>query len=260
VEGAVAILADIQERIHQELLEIQGRERLEEEVQQTSNELGQTRAELRALAARLMTAEEQERRRLARELHDDLGQRLALLTMRANNALERLQKNPQESEALFQGVLEELSVANREVRELSHGLHPSIIEHLGLPAALRNLVASCRDGGFEVGCWVPDQIPPITLDTATALYRIAQEAIRNAQQHANGAPIHVTLTAQDNSLRLAVLDSGPGFDLGHARVGGGLGLLSMQERARLVNGTLLIKARPGDGTEVSVSVPVEFPS
>jgi two-component system, chemotaxis family, CheB/CheR fusion protein len=256
LEGAVAIVADIRERIRQELKQTQERERLEDEVLQTTSELGQTRAELRALAGHLMTAQEQERRRLARELHDDLGQRLAMLSMRTDSALAQVHKNPEEIEKLLQAIRADLLVVNEGLREMSHKLHPSMIEQLGLVAALRSLSVSYRENGSEISCWLPDQVPDVNLDTATALYRIAQEAIRNAQQHARGTPIHITLTAQDNSLRLAVLDAGPGFDLAHARLGGGLGLLSMQERARLVHGTFLIKSHPGDGTEVLVIVPV----
>ena len=216
--------------------------------------LGQTRGELRALAAHLMTAQEEERKRLARELHDDFGQRLALLSLNADRALHQIHTNPQESKSLLQSIFENLSATNDRLREISHRLHPSVIEDLGLVAAIRSLCDSYRDNGAELSCWVCDQINPVPLDTATALYRIAQEAIRNAQKHAPGAPIHVKLTTHDGSLRLTVRDAGPGFDLAHATHNGGLGLISMQERARLVNGTLLVRSRPGQGTEVSVSI------
>jgi two-component system CheB/CheR fusion protein len=260
LEGAVAIVADIRERMRQERLQMEEHERLEGEMQQTSNELGQTRSELRALAAHLMTAQEMERRRLARELHDDLGQRLALLSIRAQSALDQIHKNPQESEGLLRTIGEELLIVNQGLREVSHRLHPSMIEQLGLLTALRSLCTSYSENGSEVSCLLPDQIPEMTLDTATALYRISQEAIRNAQKHAKGAPIVITVTTRENSLRLAVRDSGPGFDVNRARLGGGLGLLSMQERARLVNGTLLVKSQPGHGTDVTVSVPVGPPA
>ena len=256
IEGAVAILSDISDRIHHEQMEEAQRDRLEGEVYRTSNELGQTRADLRALSGYLMTAQEQERRRLARELHDDFGQRMSLLSMNVDRALQQLHTDPKESEDLLRRIHDELSVANDGLREVSHRLHPAVIEDLGLIAALKSLITSSRENGSEVMSWLPDQIPELSLDTATALYRIAQEALRNAQTHGKGAPVHLTLTTQDGHLNLKIHDNGPGFSLANARINGGLGLLSMQERARLVNGTLLIKSQPGEGTVVSVSVPV----
>jgi len=248
VEGAVAIMADIRERLRQERQQEVERERLEEEVHKTTDELGQTRSELRALAGHLMTAQEEERRRLALELHDDLSQRVALMSLRADDAIARIHKDPEESAVLLEGIHAELLAVSRGLRELSHRLHPSIIEQLGLIASLRSACMSYRESGIDVTCLLPDQIPEVSLEIATALYRIAQEAIRNAQKHAKGAPIHVSMTTQENSLRLSVRDSGPGFEMNSACLAGGLGLLSMQERARSISGTLLIKPRLGEGT------------
>ena len=106
-----------------------------------------------------------------------------------------------------------------------------------------------------MSCRLPEHIPEVTLDAATALYRIAQEALRNVQKHASGAAIHISLTAQESCLQLSIRGIGPGFNLAQARLGGGSGLLSMQERARPVNGTLLVRSRPGHGTEAPVTVP-----
>ena len=249
--------ADSGERMRAEqllALEVE-RGRLEEEVHNRTNELAQTRDALRALTGHLMTAQEQERRRLARELHDDFGQRMALLSLNADRALKQIHTNPRESEDLLRSIGEDLSIVNQGLREVSHRLHPSVIEDLGLIAAIQSLAQSYRENGNEVTCWVPEQIPQIPLDTATALYRITQEALRNAQKHAAGAPVHVSLTTQDGSMRLTIRDAGRGFDVAQAANGGGLGLLSMKERARLANAKLLVKSRPEEGTEISVSVP-----
>lgn len=256
VDGAVAILADISERMRQEQMDEVERERLEDEVHKAANELGQSRADLRALSGYLMNAQEQERKRLARELHDDFGQRMALLNMQVDRALQHTEEAPPETRDLLRTISGEVSALNDGLRAVSHKLHPAVIEDLGLIAALRNLAESHGENGNEVSAWLPDQIPEIPLDKATALYRIAQEALRNARKHAKGAEIHVTLTSQDSSLQLKVRDSGPGFNLANARLAGGLGLLSMQERARLVNGSLQINSQPGQGTVVSVSVPL----
>lgn len=256
VEGAVAIVVDITERIRRETLQEAEHDRLEEEISQAANELGETREQLRALSARLMTAHEQERSRLSRELHDDFGQRLAILSIRADRALQRMQEDPQETKDLLQSISEEAALLNNGLREMSHKLHPSVIEDLGLIAALQSLAAGFGEDGVDVSLWLAKTIPEVTLDTATALYRIAQEALRNAQKHAGGAEIQITLTIQDSDLELTIRDTGPGFDLASARLAGGLGLLSMQERARLVNGTLHVNSRPGQGTVIAVHVPL----
>jgi two-component system, chemotaxis family, CheB/CheR fusion protein len=256
-EGAVTIIADITEHLRQERLREIERDRLEEEVQKTTDQLGQTRAELRALSAYLINAHEHERRRLAVELHDDFGQRMAALSMRINRAIEQLEKNPKETEEILQSISEEVALLNLGLREVSHRLHPSVLEHLGLLPALRSLIAGFLDDGIDVSFKLPDEIPALSTDVATALYRIAQEALRNALKHAPGAPVHTTLLTQDSYVQLTIRDDGPGFDLNQVRLGGGLGILNMNERARLVNGTLLLSSRPGDGTVVTVRVPVD---
>ena len=256
VEGAVAMVADITERVRQETLQQDERERLEDEFNKTASALGETRERMRSLAAYLITAQELERRRVAQELHDDFGQKMALLNMQADRALQRMEESPEEAKEILRNISGEVSSLNQGLREVSHRLHPAVIGDLGLIAALRNLAETYGKEGTAVTSWLPEEIPEISLDAATALYRIAQEAIRNAQKHAKGAEIHVTLTVQDGSLHLKVRDSGPGFNLANARLGGGLGLLSMQERARLINGSLNIVSRPGQGTVVSVSVPL----
>ena len=257
VEGAVTIVADITERLRQEGLRKEEQDRLEDEVQKATDQLGQTRTELRALSAYLINAQEQERKRLARELHDDFGQRLAVLGMSANRAFEQLHENPTETQEILQSIIKEVSTLNLGLREVSHRLHPSVLEDLGLIAALRSLIAGFRDDGIDVSFRLPDEIPALTADAATALYRIAQEALRNAVRHAPGAPVHVNLETQDKSMQLTIRDGGQGFDLTKVRLGGGLGILNMNERARLVNGTLLLHSRPGDGTVITVRVPAE---
>ena len=257
VEGAVMIVADIAEKRRLERLQEEEHDRLEEEMHKASDELGQTRAELKALSAYLINTQEQERSRLARELHDDLGQRMALLNVQVDRAIEQFRKDPKEAEKLLQTMSGELSKLNHVIREVSHRLHPSILEDLGLLAAVRNLVQSFRSDGNEVSLKLPDEIPALSTDTATAIFRIAQEALRNTTKHAPGAPIQLAVAVEGNAVELTIRDDGPGFDLSKVRLGGGLGILSMNERARLVNGTLLIKSRPGDGTVVTVRVPVQ---
>ncbi len=258
-EGAVVIFADVTQRLLQEQAQEDERERLEGEVHKASGELGQSRAELRALSAYLINTQEQERKRLARELHDDFGQRMALLSLHTDRALEHLQKSPKEAEELLQRIRAEISTLNQEIRQVSHSLHPSVLEDLGLLAALRSLIDGYRDDGTEVSIKLPDEIPSLTVDATTALYRVAQEALRNILKHAPGAPIQLALAVEDSAVQLTVRDGGPGFDIAKIRLGGGLGILSMNERARLVNGTLRIESSSDNGTTVTVRVPVETP-
>lgn len=257
MEGAVTVFSDITERLRQEGRWEAETDRLESEVQRAADQLGQTRAELRALSAYLINAQEHERRRLARELHDDFGQRMAVLGMRINRAIEQLVKDPKEVEEILQNIGGEVAMLSLGLREVSHRLHPSVLEDLGLLAALRSLISGFRHDGIDISFRLPDEIPALTADAATALYRITQEALRNALKHAAGAPVHVTLGIEDNSVQLTIRDDGPGFDLTKVRLHGGLGILNMNERARLVSGTLLLNSRPGEGTVVTVRVPVE---
>jgi two-component system CheB/CheR fusion protein len=259
VEGAVMIVEEITGRLREEKLQEDERERLEGEIHQASDQLGQTRAELSALSAYLINALEQERKRLARELHDDFGQRVSVLQMRANRAIEQLEKDPAEAEAILHSISAEVTLLNLGLREVSHRLHPAVLEDLGLIAALRSLIAGFQDDGMDVSFNLPGEMAEVTPEAATALYRIAQEAIRNALKHAPGAPVHVSLEKLNGSIQLAIRDGGQGFDLGKVRLSGGLGILNMNERARLVNGSLDLKSHPGDGTVVTVRVPVEAP-
>jgi signal transduction histidine kinase len=146
---------------------------------------------------------------------------------------------------------------NLGLREVSHRLHPSMLEDLGLLAALRSLLASFRSEGIDATFRLPEEIPALNVDASTALYRIAQEALRNSLKHSPGAPVHVTLDRVDRFVELTVRDDGPGFDLSVVRLEGGLGILSMNERARLVNGSLVVESGPGNGTAVTARVPID---
>lgn len=253
--GAVEIIRDITERVRHERLQEEERVRLEEQMHQASYDLGQTRDELRALSGHLITAQEDERRRLARELHDDFGQRMAILGMQADRASGKIHLSPQEAADLLQGIREQAADLNQALREMSHRLHPPLLEDLGLIPGLRSLIDSFRAEGAEISFGAPAEIPQPSLNVTMALYRIAQEALRNATKYAQGAPIHLHLGIQNGALLLSIRDNGPGFDLVQARLAGGLGLLSMHERARLVNGSMTFNSKPGEGTVVTVRVP-----
>jgi PAS domain S-box-containing protein len=220
--------------------------------------LHRTQAELRALAARLIGNEEEEHRSLARDLHDDFSQRLTALGFDLA-ALDAA--CPANISAKFRKRLHtaETSVAvlSDDLRQLAHQLHPSAIGLLGLPLALREL---CRDASkrwsFSVRlrtCRLSKSLPQ---DAALCLYRVAQEALRNAAKHAKGDKVAVTLSRVDHGVQLSVSDNGIGFDAATAASTGGLGLISIRERVRLAGGSLTIKSRLGYGTQLSVVVPM----
>ena len=174
-----------------------------------------------------MTVQEEERRRVARELHDDIGQRAAVLSF----AIERLRDQPSVRDvATLQDELGKLITNVSDLaeclRDVAHRLHPSVLEDLGLPTALKSLVDEQREHGQEVTVAIRDLPTDVPLPTALALYRITQEALRNAAKHASGAPVRVKLELIGTDLRLMIEDAGRGFDLRAAQHNGGLGLMS----------------------------------
>jgi PAS domain S-box-containing protein len=228
------------------------------EQKQVEGALRESQNELRALAGRLFQAQETERRRIARELHDDLQQSLALLAVE----LDLLGQAPPEPAARLGGRMSELSARVKQlssaVHDLSHNLHPSRLEQLGLVAGVRGL---CKEHvqahGLEVEFAPPKQIPPsLPDDTTLCLYRIAQEALRNVIKHSGARHARVELSGSEGEVSLQVADDGAGFDPAAIDGKGGLGLVSMRERLRLVGGAIIIDSRPSAGTRIDVRVPL----
>jgi two-component system, chemotaxis family, CheB/CheR fusion protein len=231
------------------------RERLAGEVASTARELGRTQDELRALAARLFTSQEEERRRVARELHDDISQKLALLEIDAQQVEPQITSDPVRARKELERVRIAVGDLSEEVRRISHALHPSVIEDLGITPAIRSLVEDFRDREDMIVTFQADNVPDgIPLEIATGLYRITQEALRNTAKHAGRTHVKVTLVGEPGHIRLQTIDAGKGFDPRANR--SGLGLISMQERARILRGKLTIESKLGEGTKVTVDVPL----
>lgn len=216
------------------------------------------RAEKRALevGGRLITAQEEERRRIARDLHDDMNQRLALLSVE----LDLAGREPAGSQAERVRRLEEMGGQVRdlslEVHKLSYQLHPAKLDQLGLATAARTLCGELSvQSGLRIGFTHEDIPRGLPAEVALCLYRVLQEALGNAIRHSGAADASVRLWRSGGHVHLTVSDTGRGFDLGAARYEGGLGLLSMQERARLVDGELAIRSTRGGGTRVELKVP-----
>jgi signal transduction histidine kinase len=209
---------------------------------------------LRALTAHLFTIHEEERAHIAREVHDDLSQRLAVVDFELNN----LRQRSAELDRALDPIISQITALSQELRTLSHALHPSGLEHVGLDVCLRNLC-----GDFEqrynlpvlyVSSVADRHIPPAMRIT---FYRIAQEALRNVAKHAGDARATVTFSENGQKLFLTIHDDGCGFDLAAKADSAGLGLISMQERARLVKGQLDLQSSAEQGTTIKVSAPLD---
>ncbi|MCY4189530.1 MAG: PAS domain S-box protein, partial [Bryobacterales bacterium] len=219
-----------------------------------------SRQDLRVLAGRLLKAQEEERSRLARELHDDIAQRLAMLAIDAGKLAQGTRPGEQGRQAL--GALKELIVTlSDDVQNLSRRLHPAMLDDLGLPAALR---AECRSLSKRLGIPVSfaAEDPPAGFprESSLALYRIAQESFRNIAAHAGASEVSAELGVVDGNVRLSIEDDGSGFDREQARRRGGLGLASLDERARLVGGRIAIRTAPGQGVRIVAEVPQKSPA
>ncbi|MGE5362166.1 MAG: PAS domain-containing protein [Bacteroidales bacterium] len=212
--------------------------------------------ELSTLSRRLIRAQEAERALLARELHDDVTQRMAVLAIELGRAESSAPAGVQ-SETL-RAVREGLVRLSEDIHSLAYQLHPAVLEELGLAEALRTeCERKGRHGGVAVTLHLDPAPAAVGKDATLCLYRVAQEALNNVVRHARAQTASVTLRQVDGGLVLAVRDDGAGFNPGEPGNRGSLGLVSMRERLRLVNGTLDIDSAPGQGTVVLAWVPGE---
>lgn len=205
---------------------------------------------LSSVDRRLIDATEQERSRIGRELHDDINQRLAMLAIE----LEQLRQNPAEARKSMEELQEEVVEISNDVQALSHELHSTSLEHLGLVSGLQSWcqeLSGRRSMEISFSSNVVSSIPP---EIGLCLFRVVQEALHNAIKHSGEKRIEVHLSERSGQVHLRISDTGRGFDCNAARKGTGLGLTSMQERVRLVNGTILIQSKPMGGTTIHVSV------
>lgn len=231
-----------------------GRRRAEAALQASQSALRSRDQQVQTLAGRLIAAQEQERARIARELHDDLSQKLALLSI----DLAQLVGLPGGSEGLtrhLQAAAMSVRDIATSVRNLSHQLHPARLEMLGLAPALRSL---CRDMSSAHRLRIDFEHEPfngpIPYDAALCLFRVTQEALRNVVKHSVSPVAQVRLSHAQGVVQLHITDSGRGFSLQPAE--GGLGLVSMRERVHFVGGQMAVRSMPGQGTRIDVSVPV----
>jgi PAS domain S-box-containing protein len=211
--------------------------------------------ELRLLAGRLMTAQDDERRRIARDLHDDLTQRLAYLAIDLGKLASKTA--PDEVMGQLRPLQKRAADAAEAVRQVSHELHPSILDDIGIEAALEQYCQEFEERTGIATRFSSRNVPqPLKPEIASSVYHIAQECLRNVSKHAQARQASVTLESVDSHLRLLVTDDGVGLSQERMRSGAHIGITGMKERANLVKGELSIESEPGRGTEVSVAVPL----
>jgi PAS domain S-box-containing protein len=227
------------------------------ERKQAEDLLRRHEAQLEELTAKLLSAQERERQRLARELHDDFTQRLAVLAVDIGSLERSFPSDPSLRDHL-QHLRQAAGQLAHDAQAFAYQLHPSLLEHLGLEAAVRDHVDEFRRRTGLFVRYVRRDIPKsLPLDTATCLYRVTQECLQNIHKHAEASEVLVRLLSTPNGVGVCIRDNGKGFSQNPDGVPSpGLGLISMQERIHLMNGSFRIRTQPGKGTEVHAWVPV----
>lgn len=252
----LVMLDDITKQKEAERVLEEERKRLASKVEITTQALDRTQGQMRELAVSLLTSHEDESRRLARDLHDDLGQKLAVLQIEIQRLINVTPPEPQELRARMQSLVGRAVNISNHIRTLSHQMHPGIIEDLGLAAALEELVEEFGRSQDMLATFSADGVPSkLPLEMTTSLYRIAQEALNNVAKHAGKTHVRVNLTCKQGILLLTIRDLGVGFDTAREKQPG-LGFVSMEERARLVGGVWRVESQINEGTTVEVEVPL----
>jgi PAS domain S-box-containing protein len=218
----------------------------------------QTERDLRDLSARLIHSQEEERTRIARELHDDFNQQLAILSIELQELAHEVPDTEHTLSERVQNLWTRAQEISSDLHRLSYQLHPFRLDHLGLAAAMKSL---CDELSGHEGLLIefqqkgfPTDLPG---DVMLCVFRIAQESLRNVIKHSGTRSARVYLEALDDAVRLSISDRGFGFNPDSPTAKEGLGLISMRERLRLVGGVMSIRSKPGHGTQIDVLVPVK---
>jgi PAS domain S-box-containing protein len=212
--------------------------------------------EIRALAARLMRAQDSERTRIAHLLHDDVSQNIAALGITISRLKRKLPTGSSEMTAELDRLGQHTNDLTTQIRRLSHQLQPEVLEHLGLVAALESQVAEFgheQQIAVKIDAEIRREIP---LDVSVCLYRVAIEGLRNISRHSGANSAHISLKEDDIFLVLEVTDTGRGFDVEKAKRESGIGLASAEERVKLLQGTFEIRSEPQAGTTLIARVPL----
>jgi len=234
------------------------RKEAEEQLRRNEQYLKESHEEYQALARKMISAREDTRRRLARELHDSFSQRLAMISMLAARMEIEQDTNKEIGKGLGR-IKGEIAKLSEEVHDIARQLHPRILEDLGLRHAVKSLCELfSRSEGIPVELnfgKIPEKIPE---ETSLNLYRIIQESLNNVAKHAEASRIWIELRVHEGELYLSVRDNGKGFDPAKVKGKKSLGLVGMRERAALIGGIIEISSDRSEGTEVSIRVPVKM--
>jgi PAS domain S-box-containing protein len=234
------------------------------ELKKAEGALRQSARRLRLLTSQLLTIQEKERGRISRELHDELGQSLIIMKFQLQSLFSKV---PKTEEALHRSgleILRYLDATIENVRRLSQDLSPFLLEDLGLPAAIGHLLGNIRDyAGLEVTSARVDELARLfSPEAQITIYRILQECLTNIIKHARASRVSVKIHRRDGEVSFIVRDDGQGFDVRQARSpragDKGIGLTAMQERLRLIQGTLNIRSQKGKGTGITFTIPIDL--
>jgi len=242
-------------------MRLQGVERRNRELAQQVAERTAAEQEIRALTERLINVQEQERTRIARELHDDLNQQITGISLSLGSIRRKIPDPRSETFRQLEVVRDQLSLLSSKVRELSHRLHPAVLDYCDIATALHS---HCREFSSSTGVNVSfessgtfdDVAPPVAL----CIYRVTQEALQNVAKHAATTDASVLVERSGDVLRLTVSDRGAGFRTDQPRTAGGLGLVSIKERVRLIRGIVSLESEPHRGTTLKIEIPMYGPA
>ncbi|HJT21545.1 MAG TPA: PAS domain S-box protein [Nitrospira sp.] len=217
-----------------------------------------TEHQLQSLATQLMTAQDEERRRISRELHDDINQRLALLAIEMGQVETSTALSVDRVREALRAMAQQLASISDDVRRMAYQFHPSIVDDLGLTSGLARLAQEFSEKTGIKTVVVQEEPPePLPREVASCLYRIAQESLLNVKKHAGASRVEIELTCDNRGVMLSIHDSGVGFDPERLEARPmGLGLINMRERVRSVRGRLDIRSQIGQGTRISVHIPL----
>jgi signal transduction histidine kinase/ABC-type uncharacterized transport system substrate-binding protein len=212
---------------------------------------------LSKLSGRLMDAQEDERRRIAREIHDDYNQRLAMLALELESIQEEIENSPAAAGQRIHEIWNAIGELGADLHSLSHRLHSSTLESLGLVAGVKVFVEEFTVQQQIKVTFTHDNVPQgVAQDVALCLFRIVQEGLRNVKRHSGAGEAEVRLEGSGEKLHLSVVDRGKGFDVNHSSPRSGIGIRSMQERLRSVGGQFAITTRPTEGTRIDAWAPL----
>ena len=238
-------------------IDITEQRQAEQALRESNEKLLQSNRQIHALVARLLSAQEAERRHISLQLHDDLSQNIAALGMTISQLKRKLPASREEIAAELTRLGQHTNDLTRQIRRLSHQLHPAALEHLGLVAALKAHASEfMQEEEIDVRFVAEVRRDKIPFAISVCLYRVALEALRNVSRHSGAGSVTLFLAEDEEALTLEVTDTGKGFDVEQARRGGGLGLIYAEERVKMLQGRFEVRSEAASGTTLVARIPL----